>query len=67
MECGPSKQQPTTREERQHFRFDNLCEKGRKQVSRQTVKQASAWCDPCDGFLFFVIFVILDDSVSAKS
>jgi hypothetical protein len=36
-------------------------------VSRQTVKQASDWRDCCDGFLFFVIFVILDDSASAKS
>jgi hypothetical protein len=67
MECGPSKQQPTTREERQQFPFENLCGKGRKQVSRQTVKQASDWRDRCDGFLFFVIFVILDDSASAKS
>jgi hypothetical protein len=44
-----------------------LCEKGRKQVSRRTVKQTSAWGGRCDGFLFFVIFVILDDSASAKS
>jgi hypothetical protein len=50
MECSSSAQQPTTREERQPFRFENLCEKGRKQVSRQTVKQASAWRDRCDGF-----------------
>ena len=50
MECSSSAQQPTTREERQPYRFENLCEKGRKQVSRQRVKQASAWRDRCDGF-----------------
>jgi hypothetical protein len=53
MGCGTSKQQPTTREERQQFRFENLCEKERKQVSRQTVKQASDWLDRCDGFFIF--------------
>jgi hypothetical protein len=50
MKCTSSAQQPTTREERQQFLFENLCEKGRKQVSRQTVKQASAWRDRCHGF-----------------
>jgi hypothetical protein len=50
MECSSSAQKPTTREERQQLQFENLCEKGRKQVSRRTVKQASAWRGGCDGF-----------------
>jgi hypothetical protein len=33
-------QQPTTREERQQFLFENMCQKGRKQDNKELIQSA---------------------------
>jgi hypothetical protein len=40
MECGPSTQQPTTREERQQFSFENMRQEGRKQDNKELIQSA---------------------------